>query len=345
MRRSIDLHPVLTTVVLTLVCYALPSSADRLVTTDRLSRIAFGSCNSERKPQPLWSVIAKDEPSLWIWTGDNIYADTENAEIFRAKYNQQSEHPGYKAFARTVPFLTGTWDDHDYGVNDGGSEYPRKGLAKEELYRFLNVPNDDSSRERPGIYRRYDYGPPDQRVRVILLDTRWFRDPLERAEGPDRSYIPNTAGTILGEDQWKWLEAQLSDPEPEVTIIVSSIQVVASEHRFEKWANFPTEQQRLYELIAEHRSGKFFIISGDRHAAEISVETIEAGPEPLIDITSSGLTNTWSRRFEEVNSRALNEKVIENNYGLIEIDWENAADPSVKVSIKGAEGVIQEITL
>ncbi len=345
MRRSIDLHFIFTTMVLTLVCYAMPSSADKLVTTETVSRIAFGSCNSERKPQPLWPVIAKDEPSLWIWTGDNIYADTEDGQVFRSKYDQQLVHPGYEVFAQTVPFMTGTWDDHDYGVNDGGKEYPRKELAKAELYRFLKVPDDDLSRKRPGIYRRYDYGPADQRVRVILLDTRWFRDPLERAEGPDRNYIPNTAGTILGEDQWGWLEAQLSDTEPEVTIIVSSIQVVASEHRFEKWANFPTEQQRLYELIAEHRSDKFFIISGDRHAGEISVETIEAGPEPLIDVTSSGLTNTWSRRFEEVNSRALNEKVIENNYGLIEIDWENAADPSVKVSIKGAEGVIQEITL
>ena len=345
MRRAINLYAVLITIVLTLVCFSVPSSADALVTTKTVSSIAFGSCNSERKPQPLWPVIAKDEPSLWIWTGDNIYADTEDAQVFRAKYDQQLEHPGYKVFARKVPFMTGTWDDHDYGVNDGGKEYPRKELAKAELYRFLNVPDDDLSRKRPGIYRRYDYGPADQRVRIILLDTRWFRDPLERTDGPDRSYIPNKAGTILGEDQWKWLEAQLSDPEPEVTIIVSSIQVVASEHRFEKWANFPNEQDRLYELLAKRQTGKVFVISGDRHAGEISVETIEAGPEPLIDVTSSGLTNTWSRRFEEVNSRALNEKVIENNYGLIEIDWEKAAGPSVKVSIKGAEGVIQEMTL
>lgn len=345
MRRAVNLHAILTTIVLTLAGYAVPSSADTLVTTETVSRIAFGSCNSERKPQPLWPVIAKDEPSLWIWTGDNIYADTEDPQVFRAKYDQQLEHPGYKTFASEVPFMTGTWDDHDYGVNDGGSEYPKKALAKAELYRFLNVPNDDVSWERPGIYRRYDYGPTDKRIRIILLDTRWFRDPLERTEGPDRSYIPNTAGTILGDAQWTWLETQLSDPEPEITIIVSSIQVVASEHRFEKWANFPTEQRRLYELIAKHRSNKLFIISGDRHAGEISAETVKAGAQPLIDVTSSGLTNTWSRRFEEVNSRALNEKVTENNYGLIDVDWENPTNPKVKIFIKGVKGVIQQITL
>jgi alkaline phosphatase D len=345
MRRAENLHAILVTIVLTLVCYAVPSSADTLVTTETVSRIAFGSCNSERKPQPLWPVIAKDEPSLWIWTGDNIYADTEDAQVFRAKYDQQLEHPGYGAFARRVPFMTGTWDDHDYGVNDGGNEYPKKELAKAELYRFLSVPDDDVSRERPGIYRHYDYGPADQRVRVILLDTRWFRDPLERTEGPDRSYIPNTVGTVLGDAQWTWLETQLSDPEPEVTIIVSSIQVVASEHRFEKWANFPNEQNRLYELLSKYQGGKVFVISGDRHAGEISAESVKSGPTPLIDVTSSGLTNTWSRQFDETNSRALGPKVIENNYGLIEIDWRDAASPVVTISIKGTEGVIQATIL
>ena len=46
------------------------TQADDLITTSTLSRIAFGSCNSEQKPQPLWPVIAQDKPSLWIWTGD-----------------------------------------------------------------------------------------------------------------------------------------------------------------------------------------------------------------------------------------------------------------------------------
>ena len=339
------INALLVATFITLMNLPQVTQADDLITTSTLSRIAFGSCNSEQKPQPLWPVIAQDKPSLWIWTGDNIYADTEDPQIFRTKYDLQMAQPGYAAFTQTVSFLTGTWDDHDYGVNDGGVEYPAKDLAKEELYRFLNVPADDQSRKRPGIYRRYDYGPPHQRIRVILLDTRWFRDSVERTSGPNRSYVPNQKGTILGESQWGWLAAQLSDPEPEITIIVSSIQVVASEHRFEKWANFPNEQRRLYQLLENHQSKKLFIISGDRHAGEISAEPIKGWNTPLIDVTSSGLTNTWSRRFDETNSRALGPKVIENNYGFIEIDWKDGSDPIVNISIRGVEGVIQETTL
>ena len=40
-----------------------------------LEVIAFGSCNRDELPQPLWPVIAEENPDLWIWAGDNIYAD------------------------------------------------------------------------------------------------------------------------------------------------------------------------------------------------------------------------------------------------------------------------------
>ena len=311
--------------------------ADTVVTDRVVSRIAFGSCNSQDKLQPLWSSIQKENPDLWIWTGDNIYADTEDPDVFREKYDRQLAKADYLSLVKSVPFLTGIWDDHDYGLNDGGSEYPAKQLAKQEMYRFLAVPENDPSRSRDGVYRSYDYGPPEQRVRVILLDTRWFRDSLERTQGSDATYITNPDGTVLGADQWRWLEQQLSDPEPDVTVLVSSIQVVASEHRFEKWANFPNEQSRLYRLLAKTKPANLFIISGDRHAAEISTQKIKGWEKSLVDVTSSGLTNTWSQPFSEVNSRALGPKVIVNNYGLIQIDWNNSEQPLINIAIRGVD--------
>lgn len=317
---------------------SLSPQSDMMVTDQVIDVIAFGSCNSEQKEQPLWPVIAQEDPDLWIWTGDNVYADTEDPVKFRETYDLQLANADYASFVESVPFLTGTWDDHDYGVNDGGVEYPAKELAKAEMYRFLGVSEDDPSQSRAGTHRSYDYGPEDRRVKVILLDTRWFRDPIERTSGENATYLPNEDGTLLGEEQWAWLERQLEDPEADVTVIVSSIQVIAAEHRFEKWANFPNELQRFYDLLAEKQPKNAFIISGDRHAGEISVEDLEGWADPLVDVTSSGLTNTWSRMFDETNSRAVTDKVIDINYGLIEIDWSNAEDPTVNVSIKGLEG-------
>jgi hypothetical protein len=41
-----------------------------------------------------------------------------------------------------------TWDDHDYGLNDAGTEYPHKKVSQEMFLDFFGVP-PDSPRRRP----------------------------------------------------------------------------------------------------------------------------------------------------------------------------------------------------
>lgn len=38
-----------------------------------LQRVAFGSCNDQSFPQPMWTNISAHEPELWIWMGDNVW--------------------------------------------------------------------------------------------------------------------------------------------------------------------------------------------------------------------------------------------------------------------------------
>ena len=47
--------------------------------------IAFGSCSDENRPQELWPEIVKQKPVLWIWGGDNIYADSGDTLNLRAR--------------------------------------------------------------------------------------------------------------------------------------------------------------------------------------------------------------------------------------------------------------------
>ena len=333
------------TFLVLLVCLWASTLSANEISAQTIDTIAFGSCNSQNKPQPLWPVIKQEHPDIWIWTGDNVYADTEDPELFRLAYERQLSNLDYLDFIDSVPHVTGTWDDHDYGVNDGGSEFPSKELAKAELYRFLGVPKSEPSTTRDGIYRSTQYGTGERTVKVILLDTRWFRDPLERTSGSNPKYLPNKTGTLLGMAQWRWLEKELKDNTAAVTVIVSSIQLLAQEHRFEKWANFPNERARLLDLLNDYAKGKTLVISGDRHAAEISALELSGWKGPLLDVTSSGLTNVWRHKYEETNSLAITEKVIEPNYGLIKINWDKLRDPVVKVSIKAQKGELLSITL
>jgi alkaline phosphatase D len=122
--------------LLVLFIALLPASA--LNAQSLIQTIAFGSCNRENRPQSHWVPIAATNPDVFIWTGDNIYADTQDPAVFRTKYDMQLNHPEYVKFLSKVPRVIGTWDDHDYGVNDGGKEYPAKELAKSEHRKYVH---------------------------------------------------------------------------------------------------------------------------------------------------------------------------------------------------------------
>jgi alkaline phosphatase D len=290
--------------------------------------------------------MAAAKPELLLLLGDNMYADLDRKvkvtpDVIREKYKQVEKLPGFVKLKGTCPML-GTWDDHDYGKNDAGAEWEHKDGAQEAFLDFFSVAKDDPRRKQKGVYHAEIYGPPGKRVQFIMLDTRYFRSPIKRAPFDTRTkiagYLPNTDpdATVLGAEQWKWLEEQLKKP-AEVRFLVSSIQVISDEHPFEKWANFPKEREKLYALLKSTKANGVIILSGDRHLAEISVDTKSIG-YPLYDITSSGFnqaTKNW--RAPEKNSYRVAGMPYGDNFGFITIDW-SGDDPRIAVQIRDEDG-------
>jgi alkaline phosphatase D len=305
-----------------------------------LERIAFGSCDHQNNPVKLWDKVLAQDPDLWIWGGDNVYGDTDNMDTLRNKYARQKSNPGYSRLRESVK-ITGTYDDHDYGVNDGGREYRFRDQSRDILFDFLDIPADDPARKRRGAYHSRTYGPKGRQVKVINLDTRFFRDPLKKVSYTDpqsgkqeQRYEPTEGLDILGEEQWAWLERELKGSKASIHIINSSIQVVSEQHRFEKWANFPTARKRLFDLIARSGAKGVVILSGDRHIAEVSRIDLKGLPYPLYDLTSSGLTHTWGTARPEENSHRVGDLIVKRNFGLIRIDWRKGK-PEVTYEILG----------
>lgn len=324
---------------------AAPSGASAQATSDALTEIAFGSCSDVERPLPIFRTIADDEPDLFIFTGDNVYADTEDMDVMWSHYARLDADSGFAALRARTPVI-GTWDDHDYGVNDGGADYPARRDAKELFMRFFRVPEDAPMRRRDGVYAAHTYGPPGRRVQVILLDTRFFRGPLTRPDpsveyGRPMRYVPSNDTTVplLGEAQWAWLEAKLREP-AELRLLVSSIQVVAEEQGFEKWANLPHERRRLFRLIRDTGAEGVVILSGDRHFSEISrlpADDPEGVGYPLYDITASALNRPAGRDYGEPNRYRLGDDLREFNYGRLRIDWENPT-PTLAVELVTVDG-------
>jgi alkaline phosphatase D len=316
-----------------------------------IQRIAFGSCADQNNPCPVWGTIAEYRPDLLVLLGDNVYADLEDGRLkpstperIAAAYRQLDAVPAFHQLKQQVPILA-TWDDHDYGNNDAGVEWEHKDAAAKIFHDFFGTPAESSRRKQRGIYHAAVFGPVGKRVQVILLDTRYFRSPLTKADAPlpgfrARPYIPAEGQdqTMLGETQWKWLEEQLKQP-AEVRILGSSIQVLSNEHPFEKWGTMPAEREKLFELIRRTGASGVVVVSGDRHLGEISVDS-EAVGYPMYDITASGL-NQATRNWRPVEPNAYRVAALPygNHFGAIEIDWK-VEPPVLRLQLRHEDGEI-----
>lgn len=233
--------------------------------------IAFGSCNRQSFENKLWKPVLENSPIAWIWGGDVIYSDTDDMELMSQHYQQQLVQKDYNEVIKSMKIM-GTWDDHDYGLNDGGKEYAAKAKSQQLFLDFLGVSKTDSRRKREGVYHSEDINSKEGSVKIIVLDTRYFRSALTPSNNPEHRYMPNTNadGTMLGDVQWSWLENELSSSKTDFNLIVSSIQYLSSEHGFETWGNMPHEVDKLKKLIATSKAKGVIILSGDRHISEFS---------------------------------------------------------------------------
>jgi alkaline phosphatase D len=295
--------------------------------------IAFGSCSHESDTAQLWDQILKHQPEAWIWMGDNIYGDTYDMDLMRRKYQTQKSRPSYQKMIQSTE-IYGVWDDHDYGINDGGKEYVMKDESKLLMLDFLDVPKSNEVWGRPGVYQSYNINSGGIKIKLILLDTRYFRDTLKVNINRPPLYHPNYEGTVLGQDQWRWLEKELTNSDADIHLIGSSIQLIPNDHGYEKWGNFPNERQRFFDLIVKTAPSRPIILSGDRHIAEFSKIELEGLGIPLYEFTSSGLTHTWSLGETEKNIYRIGDLVISKNFGIIEIKHKNDGEiSSIDLSI------------
>lgn len=287
------------------------------VTASRETKIAFGSCNKHQKMNAtsIWTSIERTNPNAFIWLGDAVYADTritfEKRKYFGEKFHAEAyaavkRFPAYERLAKKARIL-GTWDDHDYGMNNAGKHWEHKETAKELFLDFLDEGKETERRlERDGVYESYSVYEDDEakrgrEVQILLLDTRWnFVDGSTPEDGE---------ADILGPKQWEWLEKELMKPSnAEVTLIGSSIQVFAELNQMykavnykiarefgksiENWGSFPSNQKRLMRLVSKAKERRVIFLSGDVHVGMIDVRAPGCHlPYESIDATSSGITH------------------------------------------------------
>ena len=285
-------------------------------------KIGLGSCLDQDYPQPIWQSIKDEDLNYFIFLGDNVYGDTPSGSLRKMKSAYDKQKKVLPDFLNDISIFS-IWDDHDYGINDGGADYRFKRQAQELYIDFWKIPKEDDRSNRDGIYFSKDKIFFDKKFKFIFLDTRFFRSKLK---GKKSNYIENIEpdATVLGDVQWMWLENQLKS-DFDFLFIFSSIQIIAKDHRFEKWSNFPNERVKLFKLI-EQFNDKTILFSGDRHRAGIYRKN------RLIEVTSSSMNKPGSF-FNETDNYLIGKTYPQENYSVLEI-FEN----TIQVKIKDVNG-------
>jgi PhoD-like phosphatase len=226
-------------------------------------------------------------------------------ERLQRLYRQQQEMPGYRQLWQQNVTIFGTFDDHDFGCNNADRTYEYKYESGIAFVNFLQRSTLSPMHQRAlaghGVYgvQLLDFSRPqgqeavsdaeagidadlpalgfqnpthsNRTVAVFVLDVRTHKTPW-RKDWPGR-YQLDPSGDFLGERQWQWLEHSLQRSHAAIHIFVTGLQIHA--YRFpdgnvaESWAQYPTAQQRLFDLVLAANSAAPLLISGDVHMAQL----------------------------------------------------------------------------
>ena len=303
--------------------------------------IGFGSCIDQDLPQPIWSAIEAKNVDAFMFLGDNVYGDHPSGKLdkLRKSYiSQSTKLPKWLNKKKVVSI----WDDHDYGINDGGGDFKNKRESQKLFLDFWQIPENDPRHKRDGLYFNELIEIDGFKINLIVLDTRFFRSKLSSNKSP---YIPtdNVDTTILGDEQWTWFK-QVLNHDSDLILVLSSIQILATEHVFEKWDLFPHERLKMMKLLDSIET-KSLIISGDRHKGGLYKKG------SLIELTSSSLNKpTTAARIsrnlpivaDSIKKQLLeDDKLLQNkiynyeNFGLIKI---NTKTQKIEISLNDING-------
>jgi len=223
-------------------------------------RITFGSCfhrwglGNDKQAD----MILSRKPAALLVIGDIAVQDRDNnLGMHRADYLLRDFRPAWQTLTSSIPVFA-TWDDHDYFNNDkwgipkGYTDQDRIGVRDVFTKSWAN-PSYGFNDARGGVFLRTRIGSCD----VIMVDERYFRTG------------DKTSGSLLGQDQVKWLKAQLLDCKGPFIIMscgtMWSDYISAGKDSWGVWD--PRGREELFSFIEANRIGGVLMISGDRHGA------------------------------------------------------------------------------
>jgi alkaline phosphatase D len=249
--------------------------------------IALGSC-AKLAVQPVFDTLTAINPDLFLFIGDNHYANSDDLDSLRWYYTWSRAIHARRTFLGHTATLA-TWDDHDFTGNNTDGSAPGKDTALRAFKEYWANPSYGTE-ETPGVFFRQSWGDVD----LFMLDDRYYR-------GLDDS--------MLGDEQRNWLKQQLSNSTATFKLLVTGSQWTA-EGNSDSWREFPAARESIFQYIVDEAITGVVLLSGDVHRSEFRLihNELEGGYD-LPEFTSSPLANIPSSCPDDTQERLACEAV------------------------------------
>ncbi len=294
--------------------------------------VAVGSCAYVNEPfwdrpgrgygdsMMVFKTLHEQKPDLMLWLGDNTYTregDWNTKGGFQHRYTHTRSLPEMQPLLASTHHYA-TWDDHDYGPNDGDRSFWNKEMASETFDLFWANPNGKPL-GKGSVVNTFGWGD----CQVFMLDDRWFRAPNNSKD---------STRAFFGEEQINWLIDALTYSKANFKIITCGGQVINDARMFENYAVYPVERRKLIDRITAAGISGVFFLSGDRHHAELS-KLERLGTYPLYDLTTSPLTAGTHNPGNEPNTLRVPGTLYNGrNFALLKLSGP-AKDRVMKVQV------------
>ncbi len=221
-------------------------------------RLMFASCAREDEATGLaWRQAATQKPDAVVLLGDTPYIDRPDLDYLRKRYAAFAAFPPMADLLRTTPWY-GTWDDHDFGIDDTDGRVKGKKKSRRAFVEYHANPSYGNGKR--GIYTKFRRGP----VEVFLLDTRTY------AAMEPSPFLGHHA-SLLGADQWKWLLKGLESSTAPVKILACGMiwNGATRPGKLDHWGSYPYEREALFKHIGKHKIQGVTLVGGDIHRSRV----------------------------------------------------------------------------
>ncbi|CAD71382.1 probable alkaline phosphatase D [Precursor] [Rhodopirellula baltica SH 1] len=217
--------------------------------------VGFVSC-VDIEPNGIWKEMQTLDLDMVCLMGDTPYIDSTDLAKVRSRHRQFLQMSDLAELSGNTSTV-GTWDDHDFGRNNGNGRNLSKGKA-DTRRGFVNYrAHSQYGNATEGVYHKSDLG----MMEVFFLDPRYFSQ-------TEPSPVDASQPTCFGSEQWTWLLTELRDSKaPFKVLAFGAIWEDKKNKETDDMFTYWYERDALLDIIRNENISGVVLLGGDIHVA------------------------------------------------------------------------------